>query len=162
MVRPERLPEAAAALIGAVLLFLLPVDWKKRQFTISWRQAVDIDWGTLLLFGGGLSLGNLMFSTGLADHIGQGLLRLSGAESLWGITFAAIFIAIIASETTSNTAAANMVVPGDHFPGPGRRRQPGAAGAGRHPGLQLGVHAAGIHAAQRHRLRLRAWCRSSK
>ena len=105
------LPEAAAALIGAVLLFLLPVDWRKRQFTISWRQAVDIDWGTLLLFGGGLSLGNLMFTTGLADHIGQGLLRLSGAESLWGITFAAIFIAIIASETTSNTAAANMVVP---------------------------------------------------
>ena len=105
------LPEAAAALIGAVLLFLLPVDWKKREFTISWRQAVGIDWGTLLLFGGGLSLGNLMFITRLADHIGQGLLRFSGAESLWGITFAAIFIAVIASETTSNTAAANMVVP---------------------------------------------------
>jgi sodium-dependent dicarboxylate transporter 2/3/5 len=105
------LPEAAAALIGAALLFLLPVDWQKREFTISWRQAADIDWGTLLLFGGGLSLGNLMFSTRLADHIGQGLLRFSGAESLWGITAAAIFIAIIASETTSNTAAANMVVP---------------------------------------------------
>jgi sodium-dependent dicarboxylate transporter 2/3/5 len=105
------MPEAAAALIGAVLLFLLPVDWKQRRFTITWRQAVEIDWGTLLLFGGGLSLGNLMFSTRLADHIGHGLLRLSGADSLWGITFAAIFIAIIASETTSNTAAANMVVP---------------------------------------------------
>jgi len=105
------LPEAAAALIGAALLFLLPVDWRKREFTISWRQAANIDWGTLLLFGGGLSLGNLMFSTGLADHVGQGLLRFSGAGSLWGITLAAIFIAIIASETTSNTAAANMVVP---------------------------------------------------
>jgi sodium-dependent dicarboxylate transporter 2/3/5 len=105
------MPEAVAALCGAVLLFLLPVDWKKREFTITWRQAVDIDWGTLLLFGGGLSLGNLMFSTRLADHVGQGLLRISGAESLWGITFAAIFIAIIASEATSNTAAANMVVP---------------------------------------------------
>ncbi len=105
------LPESAAALLGAALLFLLPVDWKKREFTITWRQAVDIDWGTLLLFGGGLSLGNLMFTTKLADHVGQGLLRVSGAESLWGITFAAIFIAIIASETTSNTAAANMVVP---------------------------------------------------
>ncbi len=106
-----RLPESAAALIGAGLLFLLPVDWRKREFTISWRQAVDIDWGTLLLFGGGLSLGGLMFSTGLAEHVGQGLLRLSGAQSLWGITFAATFIAIVASEITSNTAAANMVVP---------------------------------------------------
>jgi solute carrier family 13 (sodium-dependent dicarboxylate transporter), member 2/3/5 len=106
-----RLPEATAALIGASLLFILPVDWKNRQFTISWRQAVHIDWGTLLLFGGGLSLGNLMFSTRLAEHVGQGLLRMTGAGSLWAITFAAIFIAIVASETTSNTAAANMVVP---------------------------------------------------
>ncbi|MBU4267544.1 MAG: DASS family sodium-coupled anion symporter [Acidobacteria bacterium] len=107
----RRLPEAVAALIGASLLFILPLDWKKRQFTISWRQALNIDWGTLLLFGGGLSLGNLMFETKLAEHIGQGLLRMSGAGSMWAITFAAIFIAIIASETTSNTAAANMVIP---------------------------------------------------
>jgi len=107
----RRLPEAVAALIGASMLFFLPVDWKKRKFTITWRQAVDIDWGTLLLFGGGLSLGSLMFTTKLADHVGQGLLSLSGAGSLWTITFAAIFIAILASETTSNTAAANMVVP---------------------------------------------------
>jgi sodium-dependent dicarboxylate transporter 2/3/5 len=107
----RRLPEAVAALIGASLLFILPLDWKKRKFTISWRQAVNIDWGTLLLFGGGLSLGNLMFETKLAEHIGQGLLRMSGAESMWAITFAAVFIAIVASETTSNTAAANMVVP---------------------------------------------------
>ncbi|MBN2345554.1 MAG: DASS family sodium-coupled anion symporter [Candidatus Aminicenantes bacterium] len=107
----RRLPEAAAALLGAILLFILPVNWKKREFTISWRQALEIDWGTLLLFGGGLSLGGLMFQTGLADHVGRGLLALSGAGSLWGITLAAVFIAIIASETTSNTAAANMVTP---------------------------------------------------
>ena len=107
----QRLPEAVAALIGASLLFVLPVDWAKRQFTISWRQALAIDWGTLLLFGGGLSLGNLMFETGLAEHVGQGLLRMSGAGSMWTITFASIFIAIAASEMTSNTAAANMVVP---------------------------------------------------
>ena len=107
----RRLPEAIAALIGAFLLFVLPVDWKKRQFTLSWRQALAIDWGTLLLFGGGLSLGGLMFETGLAEYVGQGLLRMSGAESVWTITFASIYIAIAASETTSNTAAANMIVP---------------------------------------------------
>ena len=106
-----RLPEAAAALAGAILLFILPLDRKGGEFTLTWKQAVEIDWGTLLLFGGGLSLGNLMFQTGLADQVGQGMLRLSGAGSLWGITFAAIYIAILASETTSNTAAANMVVP---------------------------------------------------
>ena len=72
---------------------------------------MKIDWGTLLLFGGGLTLGGLMFQTKLAEAIGNGLLKLSGATSVWGITFVAIYISIIVSETTSNTAAASMVVP---------------------------------------------------
>lgn len=106
-----RVPEAVAALIAAGLLFVLPVDWKKREFTLTWKQAVQIDWGTLLLFGGGITLGELMFQTGLANVIGQSLLRLSGADSMWGITFAAIWISILFSEATSNTASATMVVP---------------------------------------------------
>lgn len=106
-----RMPEAVAALVGAGLLFLLPVNWREREFTITWKQATKIDWGTLLLFGGGITLGNLMFETKLAEAIGKSLLQLSGATSMWGITFAAIFIAILVSEATSNTAAANMVIP---------------------------------------------------
>ena len=52
-----------------------------------------------------------MFESKLADVIGKGLLTMSGASSTWGITFGAIFIAILVSETSSNTASANMVVP---------------------------------------------------
>lgn len=106
-----RVPEAVAALLAASLLFVLPLDWGKREFTLSWKQAVRIDWGTLLLFGGGMSLGNLMFETKLARAVGEGILGLSGASSTWGITLAAIFTAILVSEATSNTASANMVVP---------------------------------------------------
>jgi solute carrier family 13 (sodium-dependent dicarboxylate transporter), member 2/3/5 len=106
-----RMPEAVAALIGAALLFIMPVNWKEREFTISWKQATKIDWGTLLLFGGGITLGNLMFETKLAEAVGRSLLSLSGASSVWSITFAAIFISILVSEATSNTASANMVVP---------------------------------------------------
>ncbi len=104
-------PEASAAIIGSILLFILPVKWKEKKFTITWKQAIDIDWGTLILFGGGITLGNLMFETKLADAIGRGLLQFSGVNSIWGITLAAIFISIIVSEATSNTASANMVVP---------------------------------------------------
>ncbi len=104
-------PEAVAALIAAALLFVLPVDWKKREFTLTWKQATQIDWGTLLLFGGGLTLGGMMFNTGLADAVGRGLLGLSGAGSTWGLTFAAIWVSILVSEATSNTASATMVVP---------------------------------------------------
>jgi sodium-dependent dicarboxylate transporter 2/3/5 len=107
----DRVPEAVAALLAVVLLFLLPLDWKKRKFTLSWRQAVEIDWGTLLLFGGGLTLGDLMFQTKLAESLGRGLLDIFGTTSVWGLTLAGIYLAILVSETTSNTAAATMVVP---------------------------------------------------
>jgi sodium-dependent dicarboxylate transporter 2/3/5 len=106
-----RVPEAVAAVAAAALLFVLPVNWRKREFTLSWKQAVQIDWGTLILFGGGLTLGEMMFKTGLADAVGRGLLGMSGATSTWGLTFAAIWVSIIVSEATSNTASATMVVP---------------------------------------------------
>ena len=105
------MPEGVAAVIGALLLFLLPVDWKKREFTLSWTQATKIDWGTLLLFGGGITLGAMMFETKLAEVIGTNLLDMSGAKSVWGITLGAIYIAMVVSETSSNTASANMVIP---------------------------------------------------
>jgi len=105
------LPEGVVAIIGASLLFLLPTSWRERQFTLNWQQAVRIDWGTLLLFGGGLSLGSLTFSTKLADIMGQKIIELTGAQSLWGITLVATTLAIILTETTSNTASANMVIP---------------------------------------------------
>src|SRR3990167_7347411 len=57
-----RLDEGVVAVMAAVLLFILPVSWKEKKFTITWERAVKIDWGTILLFGGGLSLGKLMFS----------------------------------------------------------------------------------------------------
>ncbi len=107
----SRVPESVAALAAAALLFLLPLDWRKRSFTLNWRQAVQIDWGTLLLFGGGISLGEMMFKTGLAEAIGRGVLNLVGATSLWGLTLASVYLAIFVSETTSNTASATMIVP---------------------------------------------------
>jgi len=39
-----------------------------------------IDWGTVLLFGGSLALGRLMFETRLAAALGGTLLRLAGSE----------------------------------------------------------------------------------
>lgn len=107
----ERLHEAVAALLGPALLFLLPLSWREGKFALSWRDAVRIDWGTILLFGGGMSLGTLMYETGLARAWADSLLAASGLVSVWGITALAIAFAILMSETTSNTASANMVVP---------------------------------------------------
>ena len=105
------LPEGAVAVFGASLLFVLPVDWKARRFTLSWNEAARIDWGTLLLFGGGLALGAAMFRTGLAASLGEGLVALTGSRSLPALTFLFTLVTLVLTETTSNTASATMVGP---------------------------------------------------
>lgn len=105
------MPEAVAALIGAGLLFLLPINFSQRKFTTSWQDATQIDWGTVLLFGCGLSFGALMFSSGLAEAVGVGLLQALGLKSQWSITLMSIVLSVVITDFASNTAAANMVIP---------------------------------------------------
>lgn len=105
-------PESAAAIIGAGILFLLPINLSRGEFTLSLKDALKIDWGTLLLFGGGLSLGFQMFETGLADAIGKFFISSGGsAASLSLITFFSVAFSVFLTEVTSNTASANMIIP---------------------------------------------------
>ena len=104
----SRLPASTAALIGAALLFVLPAPGEQR---FGWKKATTIDWGTILLFGGGIALGQAMFSTGLAKTLGESAAQASGAHSLWAITALCTAAAILLSELASNTAAATTLVP---------------------------------------------------
>jgi sodium-dependent dicarboxylate transporter 2/3/5 len=105
------LDEGVVAVVAAGLLFVLPVNWPERRFTLSWSEASRIDWGTVLLFGSGIALGSLMSKTGLAREIGEGLSDALNVSSELGITVLVVVIAVIISETTSNTASAAIVVP---------------------------------------------------
>ena len=107
----EAANEGTVGILAAALLFVLPVDWAKRQFTLNWNQAAGIDWGTILLFGGGIVLGSLLSSTGLAQVVGESISDALGVSSLLGVTIVIVVIAVIISETTSNTASAAIVVP---------------------------------------------------
>ncbi len=102
-------PESVAAVVGAALLFLLPGDEGRRA--ITWPDAVKIDWGVILLYGGGFALGVLSFQTGLAESVGRGLTGLLPVSGGLGLLFASVVVAVVLSEATSNTASANMVVP---------------------------------------------------
>ena len=104
-------PESVAALVGAILLFLLPVNWRARRFTLRWEEAVRIDWGIILLFGGGLAMGELAFSTGLAEAMGRGITSWLPAKTALSLTILFTAVAIVMSEAASNTASANMIVP---------------------------------------------------
>jgi sodium-dependent dicarboxylate transporter 2/3/5 len=104
-------PEAVAAVVGAILLFLLPVNWAARRFTLTWEQASRIDWGIVLLFGGGLAMGQLADSTGLSKALGEWVAAQFPTVRELGLTMVFTAVAVIVSEAASNTAAANIVVP---------------------------------------------------
>ena len=95
------------------LLFLLPVNFKERQFTLKWSEAMQgIEWGTLILFGGGLAMGGMMYKTGLSQWVGDLIVSsMGGAPS--EVAMVAIFsvMALLLSELTSHTAATNMIGP---------------------------------------------------
>ena len=74
------------------------------------KNAHAIAPSTLLLFGGGLALGGLMYTTGLSDWIGHGIKDILGghpSEFLFVSLFCAA--ALLLAEFTSHTAAINLM-----------------------------------------------------
>ena len=107
----QHFSEDIVALFAPVLMFLLPVDWRRREFTIEVRDLQRVDWGAILLFGAGLSLGQLMSKTGLAGAVGQAIIALLHEPDVWTITALAIVSGVLLSEFTSNAATVATLFP---------------------------------------------------
>jgi sodium-dependent dicarboxylate transporter 2/3/5 len=103
------LTEEVVALIAGCSLFVLPGGPERPA--LRWSEATRIEWGVILLFGGGILLGTLAKSTGLAAEWGRWLVDSTGASSTWSITALVTGTAIVLSEATSNTATASMMAP---------------------------------------------------
>lgn len=103
--------EPAVALLGATLLFIIPAKNCEKRSLLKWKEAASIDWGTLILFGGGLSLRTMMFETKLAQYFGEQWLNFFGKPNLFVLTLLSIVFAVILTEIVSNTAAANITIP---------------------------------------------------
>jgi sodium-dependent dicarboxylate transporter 2/3/5 len=107
--------DAGIAVTGAILLFLLPgrtvgVQTEGSRPLLTWREAREIPWDVLLLFGGGLSLAAAMESSGLATTIGVWMAGLHGLPLpivLLGVGYATVVV----SELASNAATASMGMP---------------------------------------------------
>lgn len=107
--------DAGIAVTGAILLFLLPGRSSTEAASppralLTWREAREIPWDVLLLFGGGLSLAAAMESSGLATTIGIWMAGLKGLPLpvvLLGVAAATVVV----SELASNAATASMGMP---------------------------------------------------
>lgn len=104
------LSDSGIAILAAVLMFAIPVDWKKRRFLLDWEAAQELPWGVLVLFGGGLSLGTMIGDSGLSAAIAD---CLAGIGDLPIVAIALIVAAVVAgvSHLTSNTATAAAFLP---------------------------------------------------
>lgn len=107
----------AVAVLASLPLFLVP-DARKAgapaaatEAVLPWREGVRIDWGVIMLFGGGISLGKQLVDTGLADVLGRGVVESTGVSDLWALTALTCVFTIFFTEVCSNTASTNMLVP---------------------------------------------------
>ena len=107
---PKMVTDAAIAMTGAILLFLIPINLKKNEFVMDWHWAAKMPWGVLILFGGGLAMAAGFKETKLADWIGSQVGLLSNAPILV-LVIAVTTLIIFLTELTSNTATAAMVMP---------------------------------------------------
>lgn len=104
------LSDSLIAMVGALALFLLPVDWRARVFALDWDTAQRLPWGILLLFGGGLSLAAAISANGVDAWLASGFSGLQGVRMLW-VMLAATTLVIFLTELSSNTAVANTFIP---------------------------------------------------
>ncbi|MFU8860391.1 MAG: SLC13 family permease [Cyclonatronaceae bacterium] len=102
--------DTGIAIFGAIVMFLLPVNFKKGEFVLQWEDAKRLPWEVLILFGGGLSLAAAITDTGLAEWIGSSLSALSGWPVLILIV-TSLLVIIFLTEITSNTATAAAFLP---------------------------------------------------
>lgn len=94
-----------------LLLFIVPVSFRDHTFLLEWSDTRFVDWGTLMLFGGGIALSDAMFKTGLAAWIATSFVGLLGSPSTLVMMFAIVIFIDFLTEVTSNTAVTAMMIP---------------------------------------------------
>ena len=104
------LSDTGIAIFGAVVMFLLPVNFRSFEFVLQWEDAKRLPWEVLILFGGGLSLAAAITDTGLAEWIGMSISHLDWIP-IFGLLLLSLLVIIFLTEITSNTATAAAFLP---------------------------------------------------
>lgn len=103
-----QLSDAGIAIAGAVLLFVVPTGGGR--FLLSWREAAEIRWDVLILFGGGLALAAAIGDSDLAPWLGDHL-ALLGSLPILLLLLAVGTVVVFGGELASNTATAAVLMP---------------------------------------------------
>ncbi|MEF8808375.1 SLC13 family permease [Natronomonas sp.] len=102
--------DTVVAVVGGILLFVVPVDYRNREFLLDWRDTARLPWGVLVLLGAGFSLANGFQESGLDALIADGLASIAGVP-LVVLLLAVATVVVFLTEVTSNTATATVFMP---------------------------------------------------
>jgi len=104
MLRIEKGFDSVVAIAALILLSALQlVEWKDINATV--------DWGVLLLFGGGLTLSALLKATGTSIFLAESLIKLMHGAPLLLFLLAVTGFVVMLTEIASNTASSALLVP---------------------------------------------------
>ncbi|MDR2401369.1 MAG: anion permease, partial [Deferribacteraceae bacterium] len=87
--------DTTIAISGAMLLFLVPVDFKKGIHILEWKTAVKIPWDIVLLFGGGFAIANGFQSTQLALWLSSKLTQLNALHTIIFVLIVALLVTFL-------------------------------------------------------------------
>jgi sodium-dependent dicarboxylate transporter 2/3/5 len=108
---PALITDAVPAIAAAVLATLLPADEIGGRRMLSWDEIQHgVPWGVLLLFGGGFAIADGVSVSGLDQWLAASLRGLA-ALPLPLVIFCICLITTSATELTSNTATATLLMP---------------------------------------------------
>lgn len=77
----------------------------------DWENLIDIDWGTIVLFGGGISLADALGETDATAWLAESVFDAVVGAPLVLVVLAVVVFAILATELTSNTATTTILAP---------------------------------------------------
>ena len=109
LLQSEVFNDTSIAMCGGILMFIVPADFKKGEFILTWADTERMAWGILFLFGGGLCMAEGMNKTGIIHAVGEWVAGQS-EYSAW-LVFTLIVISVSLSEVMSNVAVVNVFVP---------------------------------------------------
>jgi solute carrier family 13 (sodium-dependent dicarboxylate transporter), member 2/3/5 len=106
------LTDMVIAVIGAVLLFLIPSGDRDQpgKALIDWSTAERIPWGIVVLFGGGLSMAAALGDTGAPAWVAAQLGSLGSMPTLLVVCML-VAVTIFLSELSSNVATLTTMLP---------------------------------------------------
>jgi sodium-dependent dicarboxylate transporter 2/3/5 len=108
---PGAVNDAVPAVAAAIVTLIVPAGGGAKRPLLTWTEVQHgVPWGILLLFGGGFALADGVHAARLDDWL-AGAMRGLAALPLTGMVLAVCLVSMAATELTSNTAVATLLLP---------------------------------------------------